>query len=510
MHSKLELMRNAANPGQIIPIEQLRRKRRTAAPASYSEPTWDMLAADNREGKAALDRLTHHELSGPADACKHAAPAVACDDDSYDIPHDRALPLMHELSHRRVDGAHLWIGVQEGIAIVLDDEEHALFLALKAGESPDALVTRLCAETPQRTRAEQWQPVAALVGRLAGAGFLRGIQGYTDVRPVRPDYFARFHLTQRCNLSCIHCYADSSPYVDGSDELSPARWMKIIDDFADCGGGRVLFTGGEALAYKGAIDLMRHAKKRGLEVQLFSNGVLVKRHIRELAECVDEVQISIDGPDSHTNDPIRGHGSFESAVEAVDLLIEAGIRVRVGMVVMERNWDSMKNGFVGFARRWQGKPVTFRLGYGLTHHGRGEDLTDGLTVYDTRATVDQLMAQVEGPRGPRIARRAKGCGYAEQLVIAPDGNVHPCHLLDGALTHVDSMPMPEILKLLKGTAYEYDVDHNVGCGTCDIRNLCGGTCRVQNGKSTGNRRVTTCTAPEKLDKLRNLVKTFAP
>src|SRR5205085_11208010 len=46
-------------------------------------------------------------------------------------------------------------------------------------------------------------------------------------------------------------------------------------------------------------------------------------------------------------------------------------------------------------------------------------------------------------RGPLIARSTRGCGYAEQIVVAPDGSIHPCHLLDGAITHVEDQPMQE-------------------------------------------------------------------
>jgi radical SAM protein with 4Fe4S-binding SPASM domain len=94
------------------------------------------------------------------------------------------------------------------------------------------------------------------------------------------------------------------------------------------------------------------------------------------------------------------------------------------------------------------------------------------------------------------------------VVVDPDGYVHPCHLLDGPVAHIDDQPFGDLLTVLRRTAHEYDVDHNLGCRTCDIRNLCGGTCRVQNGKATGNRRITNCTAEDKMERLRNLIKAF--
>ncbi|MBV8754436.1 MAG: radical SAM protein [Hyphomicrobiales bacterium] len=499
-----ELARGRSSASVIAPPPS-----RLAPASSYELPRPDALAAHIIEGKRELDRTTLHELWRAPQSMRDAPPAVQTGEGKYRVPLGTPLPLVETLSHRLVDGAHLWIGVEEGIAITMSKQEHALFLRLRDGTPPDAIAALIAGDRGARTRRRVAAQVHALIGRLATAGFVRGIEGYTDVWKPQPRRFMRLHLTQRCNLSCVHCYADSSPHVSTKGQMSVERWLKVIDDFADAGGERILFTGGEALVYPGCDRLLERAHARRLDVTLFSNGILIQRHIDAIRSYVDQVQISIDGPDAATNDPIRGPGSFRRAVEAVDFLVAAGVRVRIGMVVMERNWAAMKAGFIDFTKRWDGRNVEFRLGYGLTHHGRGDDIEDSLDINDTRPVVEQMMEQIEGSAGPRIARRTKGCGYAEQIVVASDGSVHPCHLLDGAITHVDKQPMAALIGMLEGVAQEYDVDHNLGCNRCDIRNLCGGTCRIQNGKATGNRRVTNCTADDKLHRLRNLVRTFS-
>ncbi len=493
--------------GPLIPVSMLRLKRRLAPTSSFDPPDPDGLARSIVEGKRQLDALTQHELSGVSEACRTAPPATCTAEGAYDLPQTSPLPLPGTLSHRLLDGIHLWIAVEEGAAIVLDDDEHALFLRLRDGRAPAAVAAELAAGGAEELAAG-WARVNDLIGRLAVGGFLRGIEGYTDRWRPNPRRFMRLHLTQRCNLTCVHCYADSSPHVSGHDELPVERWHRLIDDFADAGGERVLFTGGEALVYPGCEDLLRHARARGLDVTLFSNGILVDRYLDVIRACVDHVQISIDGPDAETNDPIRGKHSFERARRAVDVLLDAGVHVRISMVVMEQNLEAMRTGFLPFARRWEGKQVEFRLGYGVARHGRGEDLGDPLEIHDVRPVVDGLLEALEGPGGPRIARSTKGCGYAEQIVVAPDGSVHPCHLLDGAVTHIDRQPMAQLISHLVQTADDYDVDHTVGCNRCDIRNLCGGSCRVLNGKTTGNRRITSCTAFDKLHRLHNLAQTF--
>jgi radical SAM protein with 4Fe4S-binding SPASM domain len=490
----------------FIPLGTLRLTRLLAPASAYDLPDPDGLARAIAEGKRELDRVTQNDLSGVSEASRTAAPAMDTGDGRYSISRRAPLPLPETLSHRWLDGLHLWIGVEEGIAVVLDDHEHALFLKLRDGVAPATAVRQMGASLPLSAR---WTRMNDLIARLAMGGFIRGVDGYTDQWRPTPRRFMRLHLTQRCNLTCIHCYADSSPYVSADGELPVERWHRIIDDFADAGGERVLFTGGEALVYAGCSELLRHADARGLDVTLFSNGILIDRHLDVIRQCVDQVQISIDGPDAEVNDPIRGAGSFRRAKAAVDTLLAAGVRVRISMVVMEANLEAMRDAFVAFARQWPRGAVEFRLGYGLAHHGRGAEIGDTLEIQDVRPTVERLLQEVEGDGGPRIARSTKGCGYAEQIVVASDGTVHPCHLLDGAVTHIDKQSMSELIGLLQKTADDYNVDHTVGCNRCDIRNLCGGSCRVQNGKATGNRRITNCTAFDKLHRLQNLVQTFS-
>lgn len=490
----------------FVPLSSLRLQRQLAPASTYIEPHPGMLAKSIVEGKRRLDELTRNDLSGVSDASRLAPPASSTHDGQYLISPDDPIPLPGTLSHRLLQDLHLWIGVEEGIAIVLDEDEHRLFLRLRDGMPPSEVVAE---EFPTVPAEEGWHHVNNLIARLAIGGFIRGVEGYTDHWEPTPRRFMRLHLTQRCNLTCVHCYADSSPYVSSDGEMPLERWLKIIDDFADAGGERVLFTGGEALVYKGCDQLLRRAKERNLDVTLFSNGILIDRFLDVIRECVDQVQISIDGPDPETNDPIRGAGSFQRAKKAVDTLLNAGVKVRISMVVMEQNLEAMRHGFVDFAKQWDGKGLEWRLGYGVAHHGRGSEIGDTLEIHDVRPIVDDLLEQVEGSGGPRIARSTKSCGYAEQVVIAPDGGVHPCHLLDGAITHIDDQPMTDLMGLLKETSRNYSVDHSVGCNACDIRNLCGGSCRVQNGKATGNRRVTNCTAFDKLHRLNNLVQTFA-
>jgi radical SAM protein with 4Fe4S-binding SPASM domain len=418
--------------------------------------------------------------------------------DELTLALDKPLPLVPELTCRDVDGRYVWVAVQEAALVVLGEMEHQRMLRLRRGDAPSTLV---------RTAGE-WDALSDLIGRLAAAGFVQGIQGYREHEPAPIAKFARLHLTRACQLECAHCYADSSPHVDRSNELETGRWRDFVSEFAHIGGQQVLFTGGEALIHSGCVELMRLSKALGLHVTLFSNGVLVPRFAREIHENVDKVQISLDGPDAVTNDAVRGTNMYRHILRAVDLLADQGTPTRIGMTAIPVQWETWRDGFETIRSRYAGYPnVEFKLSYGVMAYGRGDQL-DRTEVFDKRE-VDAFTKVVNGQLGPKITRHQAGCGYAEQIVVGPDGTIYPCHLLDAPVCHIDEYPLAEIVRILAGVSHHVSVDNVEGCRDCEIRYLCGGGCRVLAGLATGSRLLNTCTSELKLNKYRNLAKSYA-
>lgn len=433
---------------------------------------------------------------------------------TYDIAMDEVLPLIGHVAHHLVDGAHLWIGVEEGTLVVAESEPaHALMTAFVAGCSPADASRRLRTDLGLDPDAAR-RATATFVTRLVAAGFVRGMRGYHSVKQIRPHAFARFHLTQRCQLSCTHCYTSSGPLLPKDGELPTERWIRLVDEFAANGGEKILFTGGEALVHDGCVEIMRRAHDAGLEVTLFSNGMAIPRHLDDLVGVADVVQISVDGPTAEIHDAIRGRHSFRRALRAIRLLLDAGIETRVSTTVMLDNWPAIRAGLPDFIAEFEETDLSFRISYGAMAHGRGTGLDHSLDTDQVRAFVDDLLTRVRTTEnragGPNAVKKISNCGYAEQLVVAPDGLVYPCHLLSGALGHVDQMPVKDITKYLARTAAAFSVNSRTGCSTCDLRNLCGGSCRVEDEKHTGSRLVTTCTPEEKLRKKRFLVRQYGP
>ncbi|HEX2341721.1 MAG TPA: radical SAM protein, partial [Vicinamibacterales bacterium] len=57
--------------------------------------------------------------------------------------------------------------------------------------------------------------------------------------------FLWLEITQRCNLACVHCYADSSPHLPLTERMTFSDWCRVMDEARTMGCRRLQFIGGE-------------------------------------------------------------------------------------------------------------------------------------------------------------------------------------------------------------------------------------------------------------------------
>jgi MoaA/NifB/PqqE/SkfB family radical SAM enzyme len=166
-----------------------------------------------------------------------------------------------------------------------------------------------------------------------------------------------FNLTNRCNLSCVHCGRNES--IIGISELPASFFEGVVDDAIEIGLEQVNITGGEIFTRADALPLIKAIADKGLFVSIETNGVLLTPEIiDELAKLGDALRISfsIDGFNAETHDSIRGAGSFAATMEAISCVSDHGLSARVISVLhkgnktqvlpMARYFNSIGLGFV--------------------------------------------------------------------------------------------------------------------------------------------------------------------
>jgi len=103
------------------------------------------------------------------------------------------------------------------------------------------------------------------------------------------DFFIQWHLTERCNLSCRHCYQSGR----GMSELSLAEIKEVIAEVAELlqewetvhglhFSPSFNITGGEPLLRSDLLDILTEIGSRGFAMYLLTNGTLIDFETAEL------------------------------------------------------------------------------------------------------------------------------------------------------------------------------------------------------------------------------------
>jgi MoaA/NifB/PqqE/SkfB family radical SAM enzyme len=158
-------------------------------------------------------------------------------------------------------------------------------------------------------------------------------------------FVLQWHLTERCNLRCKHCYQNLA-YLN--QEVSLERKKDSITSFVRfCKKikrtPRIAFTGGEPLILgEELFKLLEFSKEKypELEACVLSNGTLLTdqtcKRLKDLG--VLYVQISLDGFEEKTHDFVRGPGNYQKAISAIKKLAEYKIRTAVMFVFHKKNY----------------------------------------------------------------------------------------------------------------------------------------------------------------------------
>lgn len=231
----------------------------------------------------------------------------------------------------------------------------------------------------------QVEPSDALrYGRHSGQLPSHLLQFSEDKKPV-----VVWNMTRRCNLKCVHCYAQAVD-PEGKDEISTAQAKTIIDDLAAYGAPVMLFSGGEPLVRQDLVELARHATEKGMRAVISTNGTLItKEKARELkAVNLSYVGISLDGAEA-IHDTFRGvSGSFKKALRGIEHCQAEGLKVGLRFTINKRNVGEIPKLFT-LLRDLEVPRICF---YHLVYSGRGSELIkEDLDHTETRAVVDLIM-----------------------------------------------------------------------------------------------------------------------
>ncbi len=316
--------------------------------------------------------------------------------------------------------------------------------------------------------------------------------------PVESEFYFQWHLTERCNRRCRHCYHDS---YASTRELTDDQVLMVADRLLEAldawdRAGAVSLTGGEPWLRGDLIIrlLDRFAAAGRVErVDLLTNGVLLDDEACErLVErpLLRRVQVSVEGSTAATHDSVRGSGSFKETEQAVRRLKQHGLVVAVMMTLSRENADDVIPTLELMAE-WDVDVFSIDR---FIPEGQAEERRDWLlTADEVRRIYERIHAWGVSHKQPRtLMYRPLFCLIDSEsphvgamcsvginaLTILHDGGVYPCRRLPIPLGNVLNDSLHDIW-YSSPTLWQARVPSNLKgkCATCQHVPICRG-CRA--------------------------------
>ena len=296
-------------------------------------------------------------------------------------------------------------------------------------------------------------------------------------------------LTNRCNLKCKYCYANSGI---STVELDMETLKRILKEAGSVSKKlEIVLSGGEPLLNKNTLDFAEEIVSAGHDAQLLTNGTLISSSdiAKRISKTFKLIKISIDGSTDSIHSLSRGPENFDKVTNGINLLIENGGNVQAAMTVTKLNIHNLAEMSDKYRSRLTLQPM-FKAGRGKSETDisiTGEEYYNAMNAVDNIAPMGNVAAVLEGLRG----RGVKRCALAErEISIAEDGNVYPCqllHLPEYLSGNIYNSSVEEIYNnspVLSGLR-KLNVDTIEGCSTCAIRLICAGGCRARSYYESG-------------------------
>jgi len=157
--------------------------------------------------------------------------------------------------------------------------------------------------------------------------------------------YVRLSLTDKCNLRCLYCMPENMRFMPNDHLLSFQEMERLMHLLAEMGISKVRLTGGEPFIRPGIMPFLHKLKHiPGIrDIHITTNGVSTLPYVDELASLgIAGINLSLDTLDRQQFKKITRRDSFDKVMQCFHAILQAGIPLKVNMVVMEQwNTDSL-------------------------------------------------------------------------------------------------------------------------------------------------------------------------
>jgi cyclic pyranopterin phosphate synthase len=149
--------------------------------------------------------------------------------------------------------------------------------------------------------------------------------------------YVRLSVTDRCDLRCRYCMAETMRFLPKRDILTLEELAQLADIFIARGVTRIRLTGGEPLVRRGITDLVGELGARighGLEeLTMTTNGTQLARYAIQLHSAgIRRVNVSLDSRREDRFRHITRGGDLGQVMAGIDAADAAGLAIKINMV----------------------------------------------------------------------------------------------------------------------------------------------------------------------------------
>lgn len=348
-------------------------------------------------------------------------------------------------------------------------------------------------------------------------------------------YPNQFHieLTQKCNLNCLHCFADAN--MSRNQELNLTQVKQICEKMEQLGMVYANLSGGEPLLNKDFFPIVQYMLDTPFETCILTNGLLWNYNLIKKLSDLDNgkkltIQISLDGMYKVMHRQ-RGMSKkqFQKIINVISLFRQFGFRVGILIVVndltiatsihtiryalkelhvdavqaipmfptgrAEKNLDTLQlfwNDWEKFVieitnikkyEKWGADSQKVNIGFfslyeivlPLDNAGMHDEIEKvwGLDI----TSVETFKKQT---------KREHFCEAGQsEMVISSEGKIYPCIAALGSCFSSSDIKSSDIVTIWKEDevlnffrTVKNKVTCHEPCNQCEYKDICGGGCRV--------------------------------
>lgn len=315
---------------------------------------------------------------------------------------------------------------------------------------------------------------------------------------------ANLLITGKCNLQCKHCSVSS--YGDLTKDLPLSEWVNILDELKHNKVIKLTITGGEPLARPDFTEFLGEVYKRPFRFSINTNATLITPDIiqalKKYSGRINELMISLDGPDEFTIDEQRGKGVYKNLIKGVSLLAETNIPFGFYCTTTSINVDklnetaklalSLKGDWIKFNNfLYAGPLLNNKMVPKQDDVNKAADKLSILAakhpnrILGTLLDMREVILKHKNNQLEQTNNKAYSCGAGiHKIAIFPDGRVTPCdHLPDLTLGNITKSSLEAIIKgkeMQDFTAFmnQKRSDYKE-CTGCKYLEFCLGGCPVE-------------------------------